>query len=152
MIRDKLIDFTKKIDSYRMYEQTFKLWEDKDEIFKKNLTDFDEISKILSIATKIFWSKREKTLKESHPLGMQIDIDSGVANGVIVVRDYEMCVKILKQILTKSMEFEIKHIIKDGKSEFTGLFEKNTGSLYRIITDDPHLTNSFWNFFELNLN
>lgn len=147
ILRDKLIEITRKIDNYRIYEQSFKLWEEKDELFKKKIIEFDEICKILSIASKIFWSKREKTLKESHPLGLQIDIGSGVANGVIVVREYDTCIKILKQILTKSMEFEIKHVITEKNSEYTGLMEKNTGSLYRIITDDPHLTNSFWNFF-----
>lgn len=146
-LRNKLFNFLIRFDKYRMYEQCFELWEEEDEKFKKTLSDFDDICEVLANGTKIYWDKRADNLKNSHPLGMQIDIDSGVSNGVLVVRDFETCKKVLIQILTKSMEFEIRHVEKRNEYGFTGLYEKNSDSLYRIITDDPHLTNSFWNFF-----
>jgi len=41
------------------------------------------------------------------------------------------------------LEFEIKHY-DEG---YTGLIERYSGSVYRLITDNELLTNSFWNFF-----
>ncbi len=74
---------------------------------------------------------------------MQIDLNSGVANGVLVVRDINTCVNVLRGILTNSLNFEIKH----SDEGYTGLIESYSGSIYRIVTDNELLTNSFWNFF-----
>ncbi|MFX1260418.1 MAG: hypothetical protein ACFFAN_21420, partial [Promethearchaeota archaeon] len=60
-----------------------------------------------------------------------------------VVRTVDICIKVLKGILTNSLGFEIKRYDKD----YTGLIEKHSESLYRIVTDNDPLTNSFWNFF-----
>ncbi len=146
-LRDKLLEFIKNLDKYRLYEQPFELFEQENEKFKLEYLDFLKICEVLAIATKIYWKHRAETLSLNHPLGMQIDLDSGVANGVLVVRNYETCIEVLKAILTNSLEFEIRH---HGESDtgYTGLYEKNSGSLYRIITDDETLTNSFWNFFK----
>ncbi len=134
--------YIKEYEAYRL-EQPFSLWIDKEEQFKTQNTNFKEICEILAIFAKKYWDKRANTLKHYHPLGMQIDLDSGVANGVLVVRRVDICVKILKGILSNSLDFEIKHF-DDG---YTGLIETQSDSLYRIVTDNELLTNSFWNFF-----
>ena len=140
---NELLDkFIKEYDEYRLSQQ-FSLWYGREEQFKDQNPNFQEVCKLLAIFTKKFWNKRAKTLKKSHPLGMQIDLSSGVANGVLVVRDINTCVKLLRGILTKSLNFEIKH----SDEGYTGLIESYSGSIYRIITDNELLTNSFWNFF-----
>lgn len=141
-LNEFLDKFIKEYDEYRLNQQFF-LWNEKEEKFKEQNPNFKKVCKVLAIYTKNFWNKRAKTLKESHPLGMQIDLNSGVANGVLVVRDINTCVKILRGILTNSLEFEIKHY-DEG---YTGLIERYSGSIYRLITDNELLTNSFWNFF-----
>ena len=73
---------------------------------------------------------------------MQIDINTGVAIGVIVCRKPETCVKILLDILTNKLNFKIKREV-----DYTGLYETTTDSIYRIITRNDDLTNSFWNYF-----
>ncbi len=141
-LNEYLDTYLKEYEQYRL-DQPFSLWKEKEDQFKENFGYFKEICRILAYYTKKYWDKRATTLKDYHPLGMQIDLDSGVANGVLVVRDTETCVKILKGILTNSLEFEIKHF-DEG---FTGLIELNSGCLYRMVTDNKLLTTSFWNFF-----
>lgn len=135
-------DYLEEYELYR-HKQPFSLWITKENLFKDNSSYFADVCDILARFTKKYWNQRAATLKEYHPLGMQIDLNSGVANGVLVVRDINTCVKILKGILTNSLEFNIKHV-DEG---YTGLFETNSGCLYRLVTDNKLLTNSFWNFF-----
>jgi hypothetical protein len=160
LLREIIIDvdliLNEFIISYESYhkEHHFTLNPSYKEEYLKIFLKFNELCKILALATKVSLTKRANLLKNSHPLGMQIDLDSGVANGLIIVRNEDDCAKILRDLLTNSLEFEIEHIKEEFEFEhikeefgYTGLFEKSTGSLYRIITDDDLLTNSFWNFF-----
>jgi hypothetical protein len=48
-------------------------------------------------------------LKELHPLSMQVDLQSGVANGILVVRNAKQCAKLLYRVLTNSVKFRIKN-------------------------------------------
>lgn len=141
-LNDILDSYLKEYELYRE-KQPFSLWIDKEKQFKDRYPHFEEICDILARYTKRYWDNRATILKDYHPLGMQIDLDSGVANGVLVVRDNDTCAKILKGILTNSLEFEIEHF-DEG---YTGLIETNSSCLYRIVTDNELLTNSFWNFF-----
>ncbi len=141
-LNDLLYAYVKEYEEYRL-EQPISLWSEKDEHFKDQNTQFKEICEILAKFTKKYWNNRAKSLQYNHPLGMQIDLDSGVANGVLVVRNIDICVKILRSIILNSLNFEIKH----SDEGYTGLFETLSGSLYRIVTDNELITNSFWNFF-----
>ena len=141
-LHDFFDEYIKQYEEYRL-DQPFSLWKEKEDEFKERNSYFEEVCNILAYYTKEYWNKRANTLKDYHPLGMQIDLDSGVANGVLVVRDIENCVKILRGIITNSLEFEIRHF-EEG---YTGLIEVISGCLYRIVTDNKLLTTSFWNFF-----
>lgn len=137
-----LMDFVKKLDEHRR-NQPFTYWEERENEFKnKERNNFQKIFEILAIAIKFTANKRANLLKELHPLGMQVDLNTGVANGIIVVRNIEMCSDILEKILTNTLNFEIRR-----EKGFTGLYEAETGSLYRIITENKNLTKSFWNFY-----
>ncbi len=48
---------------------------------------------------------RAKTLKETHPLGIQVNLGTGVANGVLVVRSIPDCANLVR-ILTRSLLFD----------------------------------------------
>jgi len=90
------------------------------------------------------YDKRANTLKSSHPLGIQVNLSTGVANGVLVVRTIPECAKLLRGVLTNSLEFEIR----DSTGEqMWYLFEKISGSAYRVVSRDRKLTNCFWNFY-----
>ena len=75
---------------------------------------------------------------------MQVNLQSGVANGVLVVRSFYDCARLLRQVLTNKMEFAIKYQQKEGVSV---LEEKISKCPFRVVTDDEKLTNSFWNFY-----
>ena len=46
---------------------------------------------LLYMAAQHKYDERARTLKDTHPLGIQVNLDSGVANGVIVTRDIAEC-------------------------------------------------------------
>lgn len=106
-----------------------------------------ELSDELAQRDKRLYEKRAKTLHEFHPLSLQINLQTGVSNGVLVVRNSNECAKVLRGIILKSLKFEISELKSDGGTQNYVLKEKITGSIYRVVSGDPVLTNSFWNFY-----
>lgn len=105
-----------------------------------------DLEKILFDIMVEKYDKRADTLKTDHPLGIQVHLENGVANGVLVVRSIENCAKVLYSILTRKMEFNLlRENIQD--TEFLVLKEKVSGCIFRVVTSDELLTNSFWNFY-----
>lgn len=79
--------------------------------------------------------------QKKHPLAMQCDLRTGVANGVMVARDIDTCGELLIRLFTNSVEFDIGD--DDPNNHF--LRERITGSRVRVITKNQLLTASFWN-------
>lgn len=152
----KMKSYSESIENIDLFLQSLKeyhktptltFWDKKEKVFKKKCVCFHSICKIVAIAENINFEKRARILKEIHPLAIQVDLETGVANGVLVVRSAGDCAKLLYEIITKDMQFTIKHT-KNGKEEgITILEEKISGCPFRIVTDDEKLTNSFWNFY-----
>ena len=92
-----------------------------------------------------YYNDRAQLLKDEHPLGLQVNINTGVAHGVIVARSEEVVSTLIYRSLTNSHEYELL----DKKDEFQ-LVEKLTGSVVRFITKDSFLTKTFWaNYLDL---
>lgn len=96
------------------------------------------------LQTKIVahYNRRADTLKESHPLGIQVNLATGVANGVLVVRNVSQCARLIRRIVTRALEFDL-----EGKDGYTLLRERISGCIFRVMTGDTMLTNAFWNFY-----
>ena len=124
-------------------ERIFNYHRDEEEEFKhNNEVIFRSICRILANAEKSYFDKRAETLRKSHPLGFQVDLATGVANGVIIVRDKDQCREIVKRLLKGEMKFEIKRI----KENFI-LEEELTHSYFRVVTGNKRIANTFWNFY-----
>ena len=95
---------------------------------------------------KEHYNQRAETLKETHPLGIQVHLATGVANGVLVVRNLDDCVTLIRRILTQSMEFDID-IEQRLTGEYIVLREQISRCVFRVTTGDRILANSFWNFY-----
>lgn len=104
-----------------------------------NLTTF---CRLIAEAEKNVYDRRARTLKESHPLALQVNLATGVANGVLVVRTIPECAELLRRVLLGEMEFELKE-----KGGMWYLREKVSGCIYRVVTNDRKLNNCFWNFY-----
>lgn len=104
--------------------------------------DIDKIvSYITDCASKV-WDKRASTLIDKHPLGIQVNLDTGVANGVLVARDEDTCIKLIQRVLLNKMEFHV-----EDSNGYVFLREKLTNCIYRVSSNDPVLVNSFWNYY-----
>jgi hypothetical protein len=96
----------------------------------------------LQYAVKTHYDKRAKTLIDAHPLGVQVNLETGVANGVLVVRGVEQCVELVHRIVTRSMDFALSE-----ERGATVLREKISQCVFRVATRDAMLSNAFWNFY-----
>ena len=143
---EKTIDhFIDELSKYRS-SQPFSLWHEKENQFKEKSHFFPKICKLLAVAEHYSYQKRATTLKDVHPLAIQVDLKSGVANGVLVVRSSKQCADLLYKILTNCMNFTIKHVDEKDKG-MTVLEEQISECPFRVITDHEKITNSFWNFY-----
>jgi hypothetical protein len=107
----------------------------------------DEIARLCRLiaeAERRIYDKRAGTLKRSHPLAIQVNLDTGVANGVLVVRTIDECARLLRGLLTNSLEFELEESQED---QMWYLKETISGCVFRVVTKDRKLTNCFWNFY-----
>jgi hypothetical protein len=102
----------------------------------------ERLCRIVAAAEARIYDKRAKTLKVSHPLGIQVNLATGVANGVLVVRTVPQCADLLKRVVTNSLEFTLREA-----ERMWYLDEKISGCVYRVVSKDRKLTNCFWNFY-----
>lgn len=144
--KEEIFKFICEIDKYRKI-QPFSLWIEKEEEFKENNEKiFDEICFMIATAEYYHYNKREKTLREDHPLAIQTHLESGVANGLLVVRDIAKCSKLLQSIFKNDLGFTIGHSYKDNFG-FKYLEENISKCIYRVETEYNKLTNSYWNLY-----
>jgi hypothetical protein len=106
--------------------------------------DFETILSFVFERARELYDRRARTLFETHPLGLQVNLQTGVGNGVLVARNTNQCAKLLRGILLNDLQFELEDHPDQGA---VFLRESETGSIYRVATHDRHLTNSFWNFY-----
>ena len=108
--------------------------------------DFDILCSFIATADKAFYDRRAFILQETHPLGIQINLSTGVANGVLIVRTVNECARLLYGILTNKVIFTEQH---NSEFNYDYLRENISDSIFRVVTNDLRLTNSFWNFYLL---
>ena len=91
-----------KLEIYRR-ENPFSLWKEKENAFKKQNSEFTAICKILAITINYNYERRVALFKDIHPLAIQVDLKTGVANGVLVVRNEEDCAELIYRIFTNKL-------------------------------------------------
>jgi hypothetical protein len=100
----------------------------------------------LQKAIEKHFANRNDTLRNKHPLGVQINLQTGVANGVLVANTVDECARLIRALLLRKLEFVLTDGPK-GESKYLYLREKITSSVFRVVTGDSFLTNAFWNFY-----
>lgn len=96
---------------------------------------------ILADAENRLFESRAATLQKTHPLALQVRLESGVANGVLVVRSLDDCADLLRKLLTNDCSFTVDRSTEKG---ITALVEEKSHCIFRAVTDNPTITNSFW--------
>jgi hypothetical protein len=109
--------------------------------------NIDLLYEKLCCVVKEKYDNRANSLKEKHPLGIQIDLKSGVANGVLVARTPDQCANLLRCIILNELDYILEPIKPNIGQDYVYLRESTTNSIYRVMTNNPLLTNTFWNFY-----
>jgi len=65
---------------------------------------------------------------------------------VLVVRRLKDCQELVRRVLLNELEFDIQRKEVEGR-EYSLLVEQVSGCVFRVMTGDAKLTNSFWNFY-----
>lgn len=110
--------------------------------------DYDEgtLLDLLKKTVKTSYDKRAESLAEKHPLGIQVNLANGVANGVLVVRSIEQCVELLSAIVTRTLKFDLIPVEDEGSTGWH-LRERISNCVFRTITPNELLSNAFWNYY-----
>jgi hypothetical protein len=103
-----------------------------------------ELCGTLAVAESKLYDSRATTLQQIHPLAVQVHLDTGVANGLLVVRSVEDCAELLRGLLLNTCEFEIVRSKREGA---TLLVERISSCPFRVLTENETLTNSFWSWY-----
>jgi hypothetical protein len=104
--------------------------------------DLEAFCGTVARSEKAVYDKRARTLRESHPLALQVNLETGVANGVLVVRTVADCAALLRGVLLSAMEFSL-----EDANGMWYLKEQISDCIYRVVTNDRKLNNCFWNFY-----
>lgn len=105
-----------------------------------------DVEKFVVRSLRRHYDKRADTLKERHPLGIQVHLETGVANGVLVARTVKETAELVRRIMLNRLEFRIDRVEVAGKS-YLLLRETVTESVFRVVSGDEALTNAFWNYY-----
>lgn len=105
-----------------------------------------EVTSTVEATMRAHYDKRAKLLREAHPLGIQVNLATGVANGVLVVRTVDECAQLIRSIVTNRLDFYLETKTLGGR-EYLLLRESISKSIFRVVTGDAMLTNTFWNFY-----
>ncbi len=100
----------------------------------------DFVKMLVSVATN--FEKRAKVFREQHPLALQVILQTGVLNGMIVVRSVESCSLLLKALLLNELELEL---LVDENNYM--LSERLTRSTIRVISRHPLINSAFSTFY-----
>lgn len=116
--------------------------------------NLDNVTNELAKLYSDHYDKRAQMLTEAHPLSMQVNLQTGVATGILLARKEDDCARLLYAIMCKRLDF----VLIEEKPKYPDLAcgdyqvnyilrEKTTNSPYRIVIGNALLTNSFWNFY-----
>jgi hypothetical protein len=125
--------------------------------FRENRHLIEVAQKIVAAVDAVASDNRADNISSKHPLSMQVHLNSGVANGILVARDAKTCAELVRAVLLGQLEFDIipfnklgmdRSLAEEGANTLgIGLFETKTRSRFRVVTTNESLTNSFWNFY-----
>lgn len=136
------------IDQLRVFNPNL-AWEDPEVrrwLEDPSAADVSDLRQRLNTEVYRKYEKTAQTLKEDHPLGIQVNLQNGVSNGVLVIRNVRDCAELVRRIVTQALEFDLEYLEK-GSSRYILLRERISGCIFRVVTGDEMLTNAFWNFY-----
>ena len=112
-------------------------------------THVEQVRQFFRQEVRALYEKRAEILRDKHPLGIQVHLEDGVAGGVLVVRSINDCARLVKAVLTNTMQFNLRVERKTLNADPThlSLVETISGSIYRVMTHNRPLEKAFWNFY-----
>ena len=106
-----------------------------------------EAAMALSLGKPVIFFCNEKTredfYREVHPLSRLIDFETGVAVGAIVTSSTEEVIELLCRIFRNKMKYKLEQ----PEPGYIRLKECLTESVVRLQTNDPLISETFWNYY-----
>jgi hypothetical protein len=141
-----LIGEGRKIESQHLRSSVIKLVEkiseskaetDLEAVSVEETPRFELIDRIVSVAER--FEARARTFRDIHPLSLQVIVQSGVLNGILVTRSVEDCARLLRAVLENRLEMDV-----DVDERNYRLVERVTRSTLRVVSRHRLLTFAFW--------
>lgn len=128
----------------------FKLVDPEEHAFRVgNKTLIERLASAAAAGERELLKSRARTLTTSHPLALQVELESGVANGVLVARTPTQVSELVVNVLTNKLEFRIEPTTTqtDGRAAAIALIETTTNCPFRVVTSHELMTSSFWSLY-----
>jgi hypothetical protein len=128
----------------------FKLVDPEQQAFREgNKPLIARLAKAASDGERELLKSRARTLTTSHPLALQVELESGVANGVLVARTPKDVSELVTKVLTNTLEFRIEPTATrtDDRAAAVALVETTTNCPFRVVTSHELMTSSFWSLY-----
>jgi hypothetical protein len=141
-VKDLAVLFDRRTD--------FKLLDPEEQGFRDKNTDLlTRLAGAAAVGEGELLNSRARTLTSAHPLALQVELESGVANGVLVARTQETVADLVGRVLTNTLLFRIARTttMTDDQPAAVALVEQQTGCAFRVVTSHELLTSSFWSLY-----
>ena len=89
--------------------------------------------------------QRRRFYRDVHPLSRLIEFETGVAVGAMVTDSLDDVSELLHRIFENKMEYKLEQ----PKQDYLKLKETLTESVVRLQTNDPMLSETFWNYYHI---
>lgn len=87
--------------------------------------DKETIASKLALLFQQRFEDRANILQCVHPLSMQVDLNTGVAHGVLLTRSAKECAKVLRKVLLGKLEFDLEEQTPSYPEYACGDYKKN---------------------------
>jgi hypothetical protein len=143
-IREKLSEY--------LAHKVFQVIGDEEKRFRlKNAGLIEDTATLLAACESVSADDRAHSISRLHPLAMQLNLSTGVANGVLIARTIDQCAALIRALLVNDLHIRIEELKERTKDKeelrATIAVEQITNSQFRVVTANPTLTNSFWSFY-----
>lgn len=148
-VYDQKSEFDLIVEQLKIFEPSLP-WKNKtfrELLNNPNKENSKKLKNVLFESIKNHYNDRAEMLETVHPLGLQVNLETGVANGVLVVRTVPSCIDLLYSVLTGEIDLSLETERNEKGDERILLRENISKCVFRVVTDDRMLTNTFWNYY-----
>lgn len=111
---DKLLKCFSEFEDNRLFKL---IGREENDFRTKHNTEIERAANLLAAIESAAADNRAYTIQIQHPLALQVHLESGVANGILVARNDKECADLVRGVLLRNLVFDIDLLHRNPKVE-----------------------------------